>query len=151
MYTLHAVPRGVSNTFGSCILHLTYYIQISCATSTTYHQLPPNNNDTTDLDPLFMKDDNPQLHKFRSLFSTPFNCVFSRVVDIDQAGGMNIFYIAPDKITRLESREAMERFLDWNPTLDIPTLNFCLANLNLGFKDPAWETVCVQDPRQRHS
>ena len=107
----------------------------------------PNNNDTTDLGPLFMKDDDPQLDEFRNLFSTPFNCGFRRVVDINRAGNMTISYGSPDKVTRLESREAMERFLDQNPTLDIPTLDFCWANLILGFKDPAWETICVQDPR----
>ena len=46
--------------------------------------------------------------EFRCLFSTPFACGFRREVNIDQAGGMTISYIAPDRITWLESRTAME-------------------------------------------
>ena len=104
-----------------------------------------------ELNPLFKEADDPRLDEFRYLFSTPFACGFRRVVDIDQAGSMTKSYIAPDGITRLESLKAMEQFFSQHPTLDIPTLNFCWANLILGFDDPEWETICTPDPRQRYS
>ena len=62
-----------------------------------------------------------------------------------------LYHMPSGRVTRLESRKAMEQFLDQNPTLEVPTLNFCWANIILGFKEPTWETVCIQDPRQQHS
>ena len=79
----------------------------------------PNDNDITNSGPLFANDD--QLEECRNLISTPFHCGFRRVIDIDRAGDKTVSYVAPDKITRLESREAMEQFLDQNPALDVPS------------------------------
>ena len=36
LFTLHAVPRGISNTFRSCMLRLTYYVWTNCVTSIWY-------------------------------------------------------------------------------------------------------------------
>ena len=47
------------------------------------------------------------------------------LVDIDQTGGITISYMAPDKITGLESGTAIEQYLKKNPTLELPTHNFC--------------------------
>ena len=73
----------------------------------------PNNDDLANSDHLSADDD--QLDEFKNLFPTPFHCGFRRKVDIDRVGDKTISYIAPDKVTRLESREAMEQFLDQNP------------------------------------
>ena len=105
--------------------------------------LEPKPTNTDKLSPSPGADDF-QLDEFRCLFSTPFACGFHREVDIDRAGGY-ISYIAPDGITRLESRTAMERYLKQHLTLDLPTLNFCWENLILGFDDPEWETICTPD------
>ena len=45
----------------------------------------------------------------------------------------------------------MEQFFRENPTPDVSTLDFCWANLILGFEEPTWETVHVTNQRQRHS
>ena len=66
-------------------------------------------------------------------------------------GDHTISYVAPDEVTRLQSREATERFLKKNPTLDASISDFCWAGLILGFEEPTWETVHVEDQWQRHS
>ena len=45
----------------------------------------------------------------------------------------------------------MEQFLDRNPTLDVPISHFCWVDLIIGFKEPTWETISIQDQRQLHS
>ena len=91
-----------------------------------------NDNDITDSSPLFANDD--QLEDCRNLFSIPFRCGFRRIIDIDQAGNKTVSYVAPDKITQLESHEAMEQFLDQNPNLEFSTSQFGWVDLILGFK-----------------
>ena len=83
--------------------------------------------------------------------STPFHHGFHRVIEIDQAGNKTISYVAPDGITKSTSREETERFLDQNPTLDISISQFCWIDLIIGFENPEWETVHIQNHRQRHS
>ena len=84
-------------------------------------------------------------------FSTPFIHGFRRRVEIDQTGSLNISYLAPDTITRLDSRTAMERYLVDHPILDPPELNFCWDKIILGFHDTDWETICTPNPRQWYS
>ena len=69
-----------------------------------------NDNDITDSGPIFASDE--QVEERRNLFSTTFHYGFCRVINIDQAGDRTVSYVAPDKITRLESIGAMEQFLD---------------------------------------
>ena len=83
--------------------------------------------------------------------TTPFHHGFGRVIEIDQIGDKTISYVAPDGITRLTSREEAERFLHQNLTLGISVSQFCWSDLIIGFENPTWETVHVQDHRQRHS
>ena len=92
-----------------------------------------------------------QVEEGKNRLSTQFHHVFRRVIEIDQAGNKSISYVTPDKITKLTSREETERFLDQNPTLDVSISQFCWVDLIIGFEDPTWETVHVQDHRQRHS
>ena len=87
----------------------------------------------------------------RNLFARPFHLGFHRVVHIDQQDNYSISYIAPDKIARLQLSEAMEQFLRENPTLDVSISDFCWAHLILGFKEPTWETIHVEEQRQLHS
>ena len=94
--------------------------------------------------------DNAEMDEIRCLFSSPLAHGFCREVDIDRTGNMAISYIAPNKITRLESRTALERYLAKNPTFDLKPLNFCWDKVILGFKDPERETICTPDPRQRY-
>ena len=84
-------------------------------------------------------------------FEKPFQHGFHRVVHVDQQNNCTVSYIAPDRTTWIHSSEAMEQFLREDPTLDVLTPDFCWANLILGFKEPTWETVHVEDQRQRHS
>ena len=92
-----------------------------------------------------------EMDEVRCLFSSPLAHGFCREVDIDRTGNMAISYIAPNKITRLESRTALEQYLTKNPTFDLKPLNFCWDKVILGFKDPERETICTPDPRQRYS
>ena len=89
--------------------------------------------------------------EFQNLFAKPFQHGFHRVVHVDQQDNYTISYIAPNKTTWIHSGEAMEQFLREDPTPDVSTSDFCWANLILGFKEPTWETVHVEDQRQRHS
>jgi hypothetical protein len=70
---------------------------------------------------------------------------------IDQTGDKTISCVAPDGITKLTSHEETGQFLDQNPTLNVSTSQFCWLDLVIGFKNPEWETVHIQDLRQRHS
>ena len=89
--------------------------------------------------------------EFQNRFKKPFQHGFHRVVHVDQQNNCTVSYIAPDRTTRIHSGEAMEQFLREDPTPDVSTPDFCWANLILGFKEPTWETVHVEDQRQRHS
>ena len=99
---------------------------------------PPNANDIA-------------IDEVRCSFSTPFIHGFRRRVGIDQTGSLNISYLAPDTITRLDSRTAMERYLVDHPILNLPELNFCWDKIILGFHDTEWETICTPNPRQWYS
>jgi hypothetical protein len=94
---------------------------------------------------------NEQDEEGNNRLSTPFHHGFHRVIEIDQAGNKTISYVAPDGITKSTSREETERFLDQNPTLDISISQFCWIDLIIGFENPEWETVHIQNHRQRHS
>jgi hypothetical protein len=48
-------------------------------------------------------------------------------VAINRMGGLTVSYMAPDKMARLVSRTAMEKYLKNNPTLELPTNNFCFG------------------------
>ena len=76
--------------------------------------------------------------------TTPFHHGFHRMIEIDQVGGKNISYIAPDGITWLLSGEEAELFLHQNPTLGASISQFCWSDLTTGFENPAWETVQQQ-------
>ena len=117
---------------------------IPAETSSIIAHTPPYNNITN---PERTLSADGQAH---NLFAKPFHHGFRRVVDVDQQGNYTISYVAPDKITRLQSSEAVEQFLKKNPTLKVSISDFCWENLALGFKEPAWETVHVEDQRQRH-
>ena len=92
-----------------------------------------------------------QMEEGKNRLSTPFHNGFRRVIEIGHTGNKTISYVAPDETTWLTSREETERFLDQNPTFDVSISQFCWVDLIIGFENPTWETVHVQNHRQRHS
>ena len=112
-------------------------------TSSTIAPTPSNDN-ITNPESVPVPDD--QINEFQNLFSKPFHCGFRRIVDIDRTGNHTISYVAPDEVTRLQSRKATERFLEKNPTLDASISDFCWAGLILDFKEPTWETAHIHTP-----
>ena len=89
----------------------------------------PSNNNAINPERCPITDD--QIDKFQNLFSKPFHHGFCRVVNVDHTGDHIISYVAPDKVTRLQSPEATEQFLGKKPALDISTSDFCWAGLVL--------------------
>ena len=71
------------------------------------------------------KNDNVRINEFWGLFLIPLAHGFRRKVAINRIGGMTVSYMAPDKITQLVSRTAMEKYLKNNPALELPINNFC--------------------------
>ena len=61
--------------------------------------------------------------------------------------------VADDQIDKFQNlfSKPFHQFFGKNPALDVSTSDFCWAGLVLGFEEPTWETVHVEDQRQRHS
>ena len=75
-------------------------------------------------------------------FMIPFHMGFRREVVIGSDGErMSIYYITPDRKTKVASRTAMQRYLNNNPTEGLSISKFCRKKIILGIDNPERETV----------